>query len=181
MHPNHLLILLIFITHCRTMYCSFSIGVLVNWRWMMFHPKHVLLRWFLSIALLIPTAHDFHVIGECTWAHVHTQHERFPASSAWLFISKFWCKHYPLWVEKLRQKLFKRKKNDRAKRMPKTITQGCKLWPWKQRFEDRFESVSFRIVWFFLKLHCPKCLRISSYQVFSSIALITFASSYCKM
>ena len=32
------------------------------------------------------------------------------------------------------------------KRVHKTVTRGCELWPPKQRFEERFEPMSFRIV-----------------------------------
>ena len=27
-------------------------------------------------------------------------------------------------------------------------SRGCKLWPWRQRFKERFESISFTIAWF---------------------------------
>ena len=38
------------------------------------------LRWFLSIALRIPTAHDFCVIGARKWARARTQRKKFPSS-----------------------------------------------------------------------------------------------------
>ena len=36
------------------------------------------LRWCLSIALRIPTAHDFRVISVRKWARVRTQRKNFP-------------------------------------------------------------------------------------------------------
>ena len=38
------------------------------------------LRWFLSIALRIPTAHDFCVISACKLARARTQRKKFPTS-----------------------------------------------------------------------------------------------------
>ena len=38
------------------------------------------LRWFLSIALRIPTAHDICVIGTRKWVCAHTQRKKFPSS-----------------------------------------------------------------------------------------------------
>ena len=39
-------------------------------------------------------------------------------------------------------------KQDIAKRVQKTVTRGCELRPGKERFEERFESMSFRIEYF---------------------------------
>ena len=39
-----------------------------------------ILRWFLSIALRIPTAHDFYVISARKLARARTQQKKFPSS-----------------------------------------------------------------------------------------------------
>ena len=39
-----------------------------------------LLRYFLSIALCIPTAHDFRVISASTWARARAERKRFPSN-----------------------------------------------------------------------------------------------------
>ena len=41
------------------------------------------LRWFLSIALRIPTAHDFCVISTRKWARARAKRKKFPTSKAW--------------------------------------------------------------------------------------------------
>ena len=43
--------------------------------------KNHFLRWFLGIALRIPTAHDFRVISARTWARAPTKRKRFPAQT----------------------------------------------------------------------------------------------------
>jgi len=45
-----------------------------------FFPRGIHLRWLLSSALRIPTAHGFHVISARTWAHAPTGHRRFPSN-----------------------------------------------------------------------------------------------------
>ena len=42
----------------------------------------LLLKWFLSIALCIPTGHDFRVIAARKWACARTQGKKFPSSLA---------------------------------------------------------------------------------------------------
>ena len=40
--------------------------------------NELILRWFLSIALRIPTSHDFRVISARKWALARTQRKKFP-------------------------------------------------------------------------------------------------------
>ena len=47
---------------------GFEISRLKYFRWL----------WFLSIALRIPTAHDFRFIGARKWVRARTQRKRFP-------------------------------------------------------------------------------------------------------
>ena len=40
---------------------------------------NIQLRWFLSIALRIPTAHEFRIISARKWARARTQRRKYPS------------------------------------------------------------------------------------------------------
>ena len=42
--------------------------------------KSIILRWFISIALRIPTAHDFYIISVRKLVRARTQRKKFPTS-----------------------------------------------------------------------------------------------------
>ena len=57
---------------------------------------------------------------------------------------------------------------DITKRVHKTDTRGCKLWPRKQRFVERFELMSLELCDFAINyiFHCSMRPILSTYQDF---------------
>ena len=53
---------------------------------------------------------------------------------------------YNFWGEL--KKIIWREKKIKLKACTKPVTRGCKLGPWKERLEERFESRSFKFAWF---------------------------------
>ena len=45
------------------------------------------------------------------------------------------------------KKLFEGKK-DKLRACTKPVTRGCEFWPWEERLEERFESISFEFTRF---------------------------------
>ena len=67
---------------------------------------------------------------------------------------------------------FGRKKKDIAKIVHKTVTRGCnRLWPWQHRREERFESISFKVVWFFHTLYIKLFHMVETFNILFQILL----------
>ena len=83
------------------------------------------LRWFLSIAYAFCTAHKNNVIRP------------------YFLLHNFGVQITPFKLRKLTKNYLKGKKI-KLKACTKPVTRLCKLWPWKERVEKRFESMSFK-------------------------------------
>ena len=91
----------------------------------------------------------------------------------------FFIQIVPFKLEKLKI-INRREKKIWLKAGTKPVTRWCKLWPWKQRFEKRFESISFKIAWFFHKIYIKLFHTLDTFYL-PSFPLNTLASSNLKM
>lgn len=105
---------------CKTRICSLLL--VVAW---------VRLKWFLSIALRIPTVHDFPVISACSWRlHVHNVRD-FPQAKLDSKINACFPsnKHADLYflLHEFGVKIILFKKNCSEGKVHKSITRGYRL------------------------------------------------------
>ena len=100
------------------------------------------------------------------------------------FIAKYWCTNFIPFILDEWKKNHRRQKNIWLKAYTKPVIWWWKLWPGKQRVEERFESTSQNYVIFFTNYILNSSLRSRLYtcQFFLIFTLKTIiASSYRKM
>ena len=80
---------------------------------------NIQLRWFLSIALRFPTAHDFRVLSARKWARARTQRRKYPSrerNKCYFSFKRAWWHIILFNLKKIKQILSDRKKRYRWKR-----------------------------------------------------------------
>ena len=116
--------------------------------WSNYNCTHVVisLKWFLSIALRISTAHDFRVNRNFPQAKLDSKINvpfLLNEHGDLYFLSHNNSVHIVLF-NFLKNKInLSHRKKDTGEIAQKTVTVECKLWPRKQRLYGRFTSMSF--------------------------------------